>query len=278
MQGRHLRSMERVQKQMNGTPQSSMYKNESFQQIAPVDEQFEQEIDLLELFYRLLEKAKFIILVAVLGGMLFAAVTFFLITPKYTATSKLYVMNAGESAINLSDLQIGTYLAADYQEVFNNWHVHEMVIQALDLPYNYEEMADMLEITNPSDTRILYIAVTTENAVESKKIADAYAAAAQEFIASTMDTKMPNLFEEALVPYAPSSPSKLKNVLLGLVAGFVLACGIVVVQFLMDDKLHNGDEIEKYLGLASLGIMPKENTGGHSYTSYAGKKGSAKEG
>ena len=213
-----------------------------------------------------------------MGAFVSAAVTLFLITPKYTATSKLYVLNAGESAINLSDLQIGTYLAADYQEVFKNWHVHEMVIQSLNLPYDYDEIAEMLEVTNPSDTRILYIAVTTESAWESKRIADAYAAAAQEFIASTMDTKMPNLFEEALLPSAPSSPSTVKNVLLGLVVGFMLACGVVVVQFLMDDKFHNGDEVEKYLGLTNLGIMPKENTSGHSYKSYAARKETPKEG
>ena len=59
----------------------------------------------------------------------------------YTATSKLYVVNTKDSAINLSDLQIGNYLASDYTEVFSNWHVHEMVLQRLGLDYTYSQLA-----------------------------------------------------------------------------------------------------------------------------------------
>ena len=230
-------------------------------------EQEELEIDLLELMYRLLEKAKYIIAASILGAVLMGVITVFCITPKYTATSKLYVMNAGEAAINLADLQMGTYLAADYQEVFNNWHVHEMVIQKLRLPYTYMDMEEMLEVTNPSNTRILYIAITATDPLEAKQIADAYAAAAQEFIASTMDTKMPNLFEEALLPSAPSSPSYVRNILICFAAGLLLAAGIIAVQFMMDDHIHSSEEIDKYLGMSTLGVMPKQH----------GKGGAAKK-
>lgn len=262
---------------MTDMPQSSAPQKGAVEHTMHGNNQEEQEIDLLELLYRLLEKAKYIILASVLGALISGAITIFRITPKYTATSKLYVMNTGESAINLSDLQIGTYLASDYQEVFHNWHVHEMVIKALNLPYNYAQMAGMLNVTNPSGTRILYITVTTDSPLESKQIADAYAAAAQEFIASTMDTKMPNLFEEALLPSSPSSPNKTKNIALGLMAGFALACGIIVVQFLMDDKIHNSEDIEKYLGMACLGIMPKGNPSGNTNKSYASKRNRERE-
>lgn len=56
-------------------------------------------IDLVELFYRLLEKAKYIVAAALIGALLAGMYTIFGITPMYTATSKLYVLNPKDTAV-----------------------------------------------------------------------------------------------------------------------------------------------------------------------------------
>lgn len=219
----------------------------------------ELQIDLIELLYHLLDRAKYIVASSVLGAILAGVITILCITPVYTATSKLYVMNSNDTAINLADLQIGAYLASDYQEVFRNWHVHERVIQQLNLPYSYKTLSSMINVTNPNDTRILYISVNSPDPVEAKKIADTYAAVAKEFIATTMDTREPSLFEEALLPSAPTSPSKTRNIALGFLLGFIVACGIFTIQFITDDKIRAATDVEKYLDLPVLGMMPIQN-------------------
>ena len=75
----------------------------------------EIEIDLLELFFRLIESWKIICATAIAGAIVMGVVIFFFITPQYEATSKLYILNSNDSAINLSDLQIGAYLTKDYK-------------------------------------------------------------------------------------------------------------------------------------------------------------------
>jgi len=221
-------------------------------------QEHELEINLLDLAYRLLERARVIILAAVIGALVMAVYAFQFTTPSYTATTKLYVLNSKESAISLSDLQIGTQLASDYKEVFSNWHVHEMVLQRLNLDYTYNQLDAMIDVKNPTGTRILYISVTTQNADEAKRIADTYAQVAQEFIAAKMETEMPNIFEEALRPSRPSSTSRAVLVALGFLLGaFVAACA-VVVHFLVDDRIRTGEQLEKNLGLAVLGMMPEE--------------------
>ncbi len=227
----------------------------------------EYEIDLLELLYRLLENAKYIVAAALIGALLAWSYTVVAIAPKYTATSKLYVLNTGDSAINLSDLQIGNYLASDYQEVFKNWHVHEMVIQRLSLPYSYKKLQSMISVSNPSNTRILYISATSTDPEEAKNIADTYADVAREFIATTMDTREPNMFEEALRPTSPTSPSKSRNVALGFIMGFIVACGIITVRYLMDDKIHSSEDVEKYLGIPTLGVLPMQQVKGNGSSS-----------
>ncbi len=225
---------------------------------ASVSVQEDDTIDLRGLFYRLLENVKLIVAAALLGAVLMGVITIFFMTPEYKTTSKIYVLNADDAAINLADLQIGAYLTADYQEVFANWIVHERVIQALNLPYSYGKLASMLSVTNPANTRILYITITSPDPREAKAIADMYAKVAQEFIATTMDIKEPNLFEEALLPTAPFSPSKTKNIALGFLAGLLLACGGITLAFFLGDKIRTAEDIERYVGLPTLGVIPQQ--------------------
>lgn len=220
----------------------------------------ETEIDLVELFYRLLENLKFILPAALIGAILAGVYTFNFVTPKYTATSKLYVVNTSNAVVDLSALQIGTQLASDYKEVFSNWHVHERVIEELDLPYSYGQLNKMVSVTNTQSQRILHIKVVSTSADEAKLLADTYAKVAQEFIAETMDMDRPNIFEEALKPSAPSSPNKTRNIILGFLLGGLLAAAIVVIQFIIDDRIRNEEDITKYAGIAVLGVMPVIDT------------------
>ena len=47
--------------------------------------------------------------------------------------------------------------------------------------------------------------------------------------------------------------------MLGFLLGLVVSCGIIVVQFLVDDRLRSSDDIEKYVQLPTLGVMPKQS-------------------
>lgn len=103
-------------------------------------EQEETTIDLAELFYRLLDKVKFIIVAALLGAIIAFCATKFFMTPMYQASAKLYVLNSSGTSLNLSQIQLSSSLASDYVQVFDNWHVHEMVKRRLNLDYTYAQM------------------------------------------------------------------------------------------------------------------------------------------
>ncbi len=217
----------------------------------------EPEFDLAELILRLVDHIKLIIFFALTGASLAAACTLYLITPQYEATSKLYVLNSSDSALNLSDLQIGSYLASDYIEVFKTWEVHEMVISNLALNYTYAEMQDMLTVENPTGTRILYITVISPSADEAAAIANEYASVAIKYIADTMSTDEPNIMSVALVPTNPASPDLTQNILIGFTAGLLLSTIWFTIRYLTDDKIKTMEDVQKYAGLPVLAIIPE---------------------
>lgn len=219
-------------------------------------EQDEDTIDLLELALGLLEHWKLIAVTAVTGAVLMALYTFFLVTPMYKATATIYVVSRNDSVLNFSDLQVGSELTSDYIKVFEMWEVHEKVISNLDLDYTYTNMASMLSVTNTSDTRMLDITVTNPDPEEAAAIANEYADVGAKYISEKMKTDEPTLMSSARVPENPFSPNKAKNILLGFVVGFVLACGVVVVRILLNDTYKTAEDIRKYAGLVVLASVP----------------------
>ncbi len=215
-------------------------------------------IDLIELMYRLLANWKLIACLALVFAIIAGVYTVFLVTPMYQATSTIYVLSRRDSAINMSDLQIGTALTEDYIKVFKMWEVHEEVISNLDLPYSYKEIRNMLSVVNDSGTRMLDITFTSPSAEEAAAVANEYAKVGSQYIMDTMSTDKPNIMSVALVPSNPVTPNKAKNILLGFMLGMFFACGCVTVQMTLDDKYKTAEDIRKYTGLATLAVIPME--------------------
>ena len=217
------------------------------------------EIDLVALFYQLLANWKIILLTALIGaaGAWFYTVNF--VTPQYQATSIIYVINK-DSVINMSDLQVGTALTNDYVEVFKMWELQEQVIEELDLPYSYSYMTRHLSVSNSNNTRMLKISFTSSSPQEAAEVANAYARIGSQYIEDTMSTDKPNIMSAALIPGSPISPNKTRNVILGFLLGALLTAGIVTLVTVGDDKLKTAEEIRKYTGLATLAIVPIEDS------------------
>ena len=109
---------------------------------------------------------------------------------------------------------------------------------------------------SPANNVLLYGDAGTGKSSTVKAIANEYAEVGASYIAEKMKTDEPTIMSSARVPANPFSPSKTKNILLGFLAGFVLACGVVVLRVLLDDTYKSAEEIRKYTGMVVLASVP----------------------
>lgn len=230
--------------------------------IRPVQnrEEAEDEIDLLELFQYYLSKAVFIIAAFVIGAVATGGVTVGLITPKYTATSKLYMVSPSTgAAIDLTDLNIGTSLSSDYEVLMKIRPIFEEIIDELKLDYDYETLCSMVTVGAVNDTRIIAVTAESTSPEEARDIANAVADKAVTYLPELMETPEPNIAEYAILPMEKSSPSLRKNVFLGGLALMAVCLGILTVLFLMDDTLKTAEDVERVLGVMPLTVVPEGN-------------------
>ena len=212
----------------------------------------EMEIDLFELM--LYYKSR---LVFVIGGFLIGAILMALVT-KYTATAKLYmVSSSSDSIVNLSDLDLGTSLSSDYEELLRVRPILEEVIKKEKLPYTYQQLLNMLTISTVSDTRILSISAESKKPDEAKRIVNRLATLAVTELPKLMDTSKPNIAENAIMPKKKSSPSLFKNTMLGAIVGLVIVLAVLTFFFMTDDTMKSAEDVEKEFGIMPLTVIPE---------------------
>lgn len=233
-----------------------------------------EEIDLVEVFYLLWGHILQIAACFVAGAVLAFGFTYFFVTPMYQASSSIYIVSASNNSIvNLTDLQIGSQLTADYQELMLSRPLLQDVIKNLKLDTSYRQLANQISITNANDTRILKVTVTDSDPQQAADIANELIKQACIYLPKIMETETPNLVEDAVVPSQKSSPSYAKNTVLGALLGAVLCCGVLLVQYLLKDDLETPDDVAKYLGVQPLATIPEVDLG--SFNDKTSKKKSA---
>ena len=215
-------------------------------------------IDWGALLFRLLEKIHWIILAALLGGAIAWLYVTQMVTPVYQATSKIYIAGS-DTTISLSDLQLGSTLATDYQEVFKIWHVHEMVDERLNLNYSYAQLSNMVSVSNPSGSHLLYIHVKSPDPEEAKQLADTYAEVVQDYIANKMELRKPQILEKARTPGVPVYPNVRSTVINGFLIGGALTVLVLLFVFLLDDRIRTSEDITKAVDLPVFGTVPLQD-------------------
>lgn len=218
----------------------------------------EMEIDLLELFGYFMTKIWWIIGAFLLGALLAGLITHFAITPKYTATAKMYmVSSSSQSVVDLTDLNIGQSISGDYVELLKTRPIIEGVIEELNLEYSYDQLVSMINLSVINQTRIIQINATSTDKKEAMNIANALAVKGASELPKLMETPAPHVAEFAIVPVNKSSPSLTKNTMIGALLGILLMLVIFTIQFLMDDTFKTADDIEKEFGVMPLTVVPE---------------------
>lgn len=220
----------------------------------------EIEIDLREVFLILLGKAWLILLVGIFTAALAFGLSQFVLDPVYESTTQIYILNKQDNdTVTYSDVQLGSQLTKDYAELIQSRFVLESVMEELQLfELDYEDMLDKVTVSTPADTRILAITVEDTDPMLAMEMANSIREAAAVHIKNVMDIEAVNVVDTANLPTEKSGPSVIKWTAVGGLIGVLLVMSIVMIWYLTDDTIKTSDDVEKYLGLSTLALIPME--------------------
>lgn len=234
----------------------------------------EDTIDLLKLFKVLINKLWLLIIVAVLFAVASYSVTKTMIKPEYEATSKLYVFNKSDfgssGAVSSSDISTSKVLVNTYIVVLQSDSVLGQVVDTISEyqgkegfeylgtePYTTKQLRGMISAGSINNTESFSVTVTANDPYEAKFINDAILYFLPDEIIRVVKAGAVEIIDKASIPTAPSSPSVMKNTVLGGFVGGVLTAAIIVVMALFDNVIHTEEDLtSEFPDISVVGVIP----------------------
>lgn len=239
----------------------------------------EQEINLAEIFFLLLSRIKFIILLTILGGGVLFAYAKFWLPLQYSSSVSIYVKNSTEtsSTATASDLSAAKSLASTYIVILDDDVVYDEVSEMLLATYGSDQMKRFFTIKKDdngkeyipasqirslvsasaiNNTEVIQIRATTKDPQLSADICNDIAIYAQDLLKRVTQAGSVQAIGEAKVPTSASGPSVKRYTVIGALLGFVLAVAIVIILKLLDNCIGSAEDIKNKFSIPVLGEIP----------------------
>lgn len=197
-----------------------------------------------------------------------AVVVTVLATPRYQATSQVFVsVRGGEDSV--SALVAGRNFSAEqvtsYTEMVTSPRVLDPVIEELGLADTPASLASRVSADRPKGTVLINIAAEDTSPSVAAGVANGVASSLARVVPELETEEGSNsspveisTIREATIPAAPVSPRPALNIVLGLLAGLVLGIGIAVVRDLLDTRMRTVADVETITGASVIGTIPFE--------------------
>ena len=220
------------------------------------EENQEVEIDLKALFLKI-RSLWYVVILGALTGIFVSVLYGKLMTaPMYSASSMVYLRSSSQS-ISLQDLQLGSELTKDYEIIFKSRPNLENVIADLDLDMSVGQLSGMIAISNPTDTRILQVSVSSEDPDLSASIVNEVVENGMQTVRE-IDSQEPYVVERAIPNTTNVGTSLLHRAILGGLVGLVIAIGLISLRFILTDSITSVDVVEEVLGTPVLAVVVED--------------------
>ena len=216
------------------------------------------EIDLLKLVLILWRKAWAIVLAMIVMGGIAFGVTYNFIEPTYQASVKVYVNNTNQSNTTMtqSDVNLQRTLVQTYIVTLKSRTTLNEVIKQADLDYNFEELSEMISAQAVDNTEVFEVTVVSKDAKEAAEIANTIAEVLPTRISEIIESSSVKILDYAIINNEPVSPSYIKNVAIGALAGAVVAVALIFLQFVLDNKIHSEEYLIEHYKYPILAVIP----------------------
>ena len=212
-----------------------------------------EEIDIRELLSYYKSKLGLLIIIFTLVCLLGCVYSIFIQKPMYNSYTK--VILSGETTITQSDIVLNQNLVDTYAEVVKSRRVLDQVIKKLDLDLTYEELSNEISVTAVSNTEIIQINVKDKEPVMAKNIANVTASYFTKEVLDLYKMNNVNILDEAIINKKPYNINIPKQLLIYILAGITIACGVVFIKYYFDRTIKSSEQVEQKLHLPILGIV-----------------------
>lgn len=222
----------------------------------------EEGIRIEDIVDMLIKRWKMIFLITLIVTIFSAIISFFIISPKYEASTKLFIgkennqIKFEDQTYNYNDIEMYQKLLKTYAEVIQTNDLVKKAVDVESLGLKSKDILKRLEVNPTVETQILEIKYKNKDRMLARDILDSITT---EFIKKSAEL-IPNgnvkIIESVKIPEDSISPNKIVNIVIAFIIGLMLSIGLSFLLEFIDNTFKNKEEMEKVLGLPVLGVIP----------------------
>lgn len=236
--------------------------------VSKLEVKMEEVISLQEIILILRKRILLILSMTILGVIVLAGFTFFLVTPKYGTDVQLVVQSNQENATgnNLqSDLTGNVMMVNTYKDLIKSDIVLDQVASELAMEkggqYTLSELDQMINVTQSQNSQMFSINVVSRSAKEAMDIANKTAMIFKEKAVEILKVDKVSIISLAKLKEKPVSPNKQLNLIIGAAIGFIMGALLTFLIEFLDKTVKDEKFISNELALPLLGeisIVPNK--------------------
>ena len=218
-----------------------------------------KQIDIGELLIYLLNRIWLVVLITVLcgvGAYFYAKMT---TVPLYSSTAELFIINKGTSdSTSTSAVSVASKTVGDCMRLVAGDTIVDKTIENLGLNISTQALKSKIKTSTPdaNSSLIIDVSVSDQDPQLACDIANELCRVSTTEIRDIMGLDQVNIATVAKPATAPYNLTFVSTAAKFAAVGFVFTCLVLFVIFYFDDKIKTADDVEKYLGLTVLGVIP----------------------
>ncbi|MGP4060965.1 YveK family protein [Halobacillus sp. H74] len=221
----------------------------------------EETISLKEIFEVLKKRIWLILGLAAGAAIISAAITLFVLTPTYEASTQFIVNQSQEQSENspydINDIKTNVELINTYNVIIQSPRILDAVVEELELNMTSGDLSNKLQVANAEQSQVVNVTVTDPDPQRAAEIANTTVNVFKEEIPQLMSVDNVNVLSSANVGSNPSpvSPNTVLNIAIALVVGLMVGVGIAFLLEYLDNTIKSETDIEESLGMPVLGVV-----------------------
>ena len=221
----------------------------------------QESIKIEDIIDALKSRWQMIVGIALVAIILSTVVSFFLIKPKYQASTKLFIGKDSsdtvkESSYNSSDILMYQNLLKTYVDVIKTNDLISKAISGKSIVSSTAAIKGGLTVEAVTSTQILEISYVSTDKNESKEVVDAVATQFIKTSNELIGNANVKIIESVTLPESPISPNKKLNIAIAALLGLMVGVGLALLLEFMDNTFKDKEQVENILGLPVLGSIP----------------------
>lgn len=227
-----------------------------------------EELDLKELLSVFLKNKLIILLIVIVTTILGSIYSFYLVTPKYEASTTLILGRINNSTsetktsttdqITQSEISINSNLVSTYSELIKSRTLIQKVIDNLKLNLTESSVRNSISVSRISDTELIEITVKNEDGELASKIANEIAKVFSSKVEEVYNISNVYIIDKAIASNTPYNINHIKDIVIAIFMGVVISGIYVLIYHLLDNTIKSETQIEKNIGLKNLINIPLE--------------------